>query len=69
VSNYYHYHHAVNDDDTAFGVHLGGGINFNIKPNFFIGTECEYVWLDPSLYGTNVNLSGVRITGNFGVRF
>ena len=67
VSNFHHDH--ISDDDTAFGVHLGGGINFNIKPNFFIGAECKYVWLDPSLFGADVNLSGVRITGNFGVRF
>ena len=24
---------------------------------------------DPSLYGADVNLGGVRVTGNFGVRF
>jgi opacity protein-like surface antigen len=67
MSNYYH--HNLSDNDTTFGVNVGGGINFNIRPNLFIGAECEYVWLDPSLYGTNVNLSGVRITGNFGIRF
>lgn len=67
VSNYYHDY--LSDNATAFGVHLGGGINFNISPNFFIGAECKYVWLDPSLYGADVNLGGVRLTGNFGVRF
>jgi opacity protein-like surface antigen len=69
VPNYYYYHHALSDNDTTFGVNLGGGINFNIRPNFFIGAECKYVWLDPSLYGANVNLGGVQITGNFGFRF
>jgi opacity protein-like surface antigen len=67
VSNYYHDY--ISDDTTAFGAHLGGGINFNINPKFFIGAECKYVWLDPSLYGADVNLGGVRVTGNFGVRF
>jgi opacity protein-like surface antigen len=62
-------HNDISDDTTAFGVHLGGGINFNINPYFFIGAECKYVWLDPSLYGADVNLGGVRLTGNFGVRF
>ncbi len=62
-------HLDLNDDTTTFGVHLGGGINFNISPNFFVGAECKYVWLEPSLYGTDVDLSGVRVMGNFGVRF
>jgi opacity protein-like surface antigen len=63
------HHDYISDNATAFGVHLGGGINFNINPNFFVGAECKYVWLDPSLYGADVNLGGVRVTGNFGVRF
>ncbi|HUN54905.1 MAG TPA: outer membrane beta-barrel protein [Smithella sp.] len=67
VSNYYG--QSLSDNDTTIGVNVGGGINFNIRPNFIIGAECQYIWLDPSLYGTNVNLSGVRITGNFGFRF
>jgi opacity protein-like surface antigen len=69
VSNYYYYHHAASDSDTAFGFNVGGGINFNIRRNFFVGAECKYVWLDPSLYGANVNLGGVQITGDFGFRF
>jgi len=69
IDNYYYYHHAANDNDTAFGVNVGGGINFNIGRNFFVGAECKYVWLDPSLYGMNVNLGGVQITGDFGFRF
>jgi len=67
VSN--HHHDYLSDNTTSFGAHLGGGINFNIAPNFFIGAECKYVWLNPSLYGGDVNLGGVRLTGNFGVRF
>jgi opacity protein-like surface antigen len=67
VSNFHHDY--ISDNATAFGAHLGGGINFNINPNFFVGAECKYVWLDPSLYGADVNLGGVRVTGNFGVRF
>ncbi len=63
------FHGDLSDDETAFGAHIGGGINFNIAPNFFIGAECKYVWVEPSLYGTDVDLSGVRVMGNFGVRF
>ncbi len=69
IDNYYYYHHGASDNSTAFGVNVGGGINFNIGRNFFVGGECKYVWLDPSLYGTNVNLGGVQITGDFGFRF
>lgn len=77
-SNYYYSHNNYNynysyghisDDTTAFGVHLGGGLNYNISRNFFIGVECKYVWLTANLYGQDVNLGGVRGTGNFGFRF
>ena len=66
VSNHHGY---LSDDATGFGAHAGGGINFNINPRVFVGAECTYVWLNPSLYGADVNLSGVRITGNLGFRF
>ena len=65
IDNYYYYHHGASDNSTAFGVNVGGGINFNIGRNFFVGGECKYVWLDPSFYGTNVNLGGVRIYRGF----
>jgi opacity protein-like surface antigen len=54
VSNYYH--HALSDNDTTFGVNVGGGIHFNIRPNFFVGAACEYVWLDPSLLRSECKL-------------
>ena len=63
------YHGEVSDNTTAFGGQLGGGINFNLTTNFFIGAECKYVWTTASLYGADVNLGGVRATGDFGVRF
>ncbi|MGZ3648007.1 MAG: porin family protein [Syntrophales bacterium] len=62
-------HGEISDSTTAFGGQLGGGINFNLTTNFFIGAECKYVWTTASLYGADVNLGGVRATGNFGVRF
>ncbi len=63
------YHGEISDNTTAFGGQLGGGINFNLTTNFFIGAECKYVWTTASLYGADVNLGGVKATGNFGVRF
>ncbi len=67
VSNYYHDY--ISDNTTAFGAHLGGGLNYNITRNLFVGAEGKYVWSTANLYGADVNLGGVRVTGNFGVRF
>jgi len=67
--NHNHDHDHISDDKTEFGWHLGGGLNYNISRNFFVGAECKYVWLTANLYGADVNLGGLRITGNFGFRF
>jgi len=69
VSNYYYHHDHISDDTTAFGVHLGGGLTYNIRRNFFIGAEFKYVWLNATLFGEDVTLDGFRVTGNFGFRF
>jgi opacity protein-like surface antigen len=66
--NHHHDDH-ISDDKTEFGWHLGGGLNYNISRNFFVGVEVKYVWLTANLFGQDVNLSGVRGTGNFGFRF
>ena len=62
-------HNDISDNTTAFGAHLGGGLNYNITRNLFVGAEGKYVWSTANLYGADVNLGGVRVTGNFGVRF
>jgi len=67
--NHDHDHDHISDDKTAFGWHLGGGLNYNIRRNFFVGAEVKYVWLNATLFGQDVNLSGVRGTANFGFRF
>jgi opacity protein-like surface antigen len=67
VSNFHHDY--ISDNTTAFGAHLGGGLNYNITRNLFVGAEGKYVWSTANLYGADVNLGGVRVTGNFGVRF
>jgi len=59
----------LDDNTTAFGTHLGGGINFNLSSNVFVGGEFKYVWSTAKLYGDNVSLDGVRVTGNLGFRF
>ena len=59
----------LNDDDTAFGAHLGGGIQFNLNRNVFLGGEFKYLWTKVHLYGDDVNLDGYRFTGNIGFRF
>ncbi|HYA14937.1 MAG TPA: outer membrane beta-barrel protein [Syntrophales bacterium] len=71
LNHYYngYYHDHISDDKTEFGWHLGGGLNYNISRNFFVGAEFKYVWLTANLYGQDVNLGGVRGTGNFGFRF
>lgn len=62
-------HIHLSDDSTAFGAHLGGGINFNLNKNIFIGGEFKYVWVSPELFGVDVSLNGFRVNGNIGFRF
>jgi opacity protein-like surface antigen len=60
---------GLSDDTTAFGAHLGAGINFNLNRNIFLGGEFKYVWVNPSLYGVDVSLDGFRVNVNIGFRF
>lgn len=57
------------DNDTVFGYHAGAGLNFNLTPNVFIGAEGRYIWVEPSVFGTDVKLDGINATGNIGFRF
>jgi opacity protein-like surface antigen len=61
----------TNFDKTkeVFGLHAGGGINFNITPNLFLGAEGRYLWAKPSFGGTDIKLDGFTVTGNLGIRF
>ncbi len=53
----------------AFGLHAGGGVNFNITPNVFLGAEGRYLWAKPSFGGQDIKLDGFTVTGNLGFRF
>jgi opacity protein-like surface antigen len=53
----------------VFGLHAGGGVNFNITPNVFLGAEGRYLWAKPSFGGQDIKLDGFTVTGNLGYRF
>ena len=53
----------------VFGLHAGGGVNFNITPNVFLGAEGRYLWAKPSFGGQDIKLDGFTVTGNVGFRF
>ena len=69
---------GLDDDDTAFGVNLGVGVNYNITEKVFIGVEGKYVLTtDAEFQGTVLgvpfkvesDLNGFIFTGNLGFRF
>ncbi len=53
----------------VFGLHAGGGVNFNITQTTFIGAEGRYLWAKPSFGGQDIKLDGFTVTGNLGFRF
>jgi len=53
----------------VFGLHAGGGVNFNITPAVFLGAEGRYLWAKPSFGGQDIKLDGFTVTGNLGYRF
>jgi opacity protein-like surface antigen len=53
----------------TFGLHAGGGLNFNITPTVFLGAEGRYIWAKPSFGGQDIKLDGFTVTGNLGFRF
>ena len=53
----------------VFGLHAGGGVNFNFTPTFFLGAEGRYLWAKPSWGGQDIKLDGFTVTGNLGFRF
>lgn len=55
--------------ESVFGFHAGGGVNFNITQNVFLGAEGRYLWAKPSWGGTDIKLDGFTVTGNLGFRF
>jgi hypothetical protein len=54
----------LNDNSVEFGVHAGGGVNFNFG-GFQIGAEARYLWLEAN----NLNVDGLLVMGKIGSRF
>ncbi|MGE5664064.1 MAG: outer membrane beta-barrel protein [Deltaproteobacteria bacterium] len=57
------------DDDTAAGVHLGAGVNFDVSRLVYIGGELKYRWLEVTTFGLDSKLDGLTGTANVGFRF
>ncbi len=53
----------------VFGLHAGGGVNFNFTDTVFVGAEGRYLWAKPSFGGQDIKLDGFTVTGNLGFRF
>ena len=53
----------------VFGLHAGGGVNFNISKNIFLGVEGRYLWAKPSFGGQDIKLDGFTVTADLGFRF
>jgi opacity protein-like surface antigen len=54
---------------TAFGLHAGAGVNFNITDAMFLGVEGRYLWAKPSFGGQDIKLNGFTLTADLGFRF
>jgi opacity protein-like surface antigen len=54
---------------TAFGLHAGAGVNFNITQSVFVGVEGRYLWAKPSFAGQDIKLDGFTVTADLGFRF
>lgn len=55
--------------EISYGLHAGGGVNFNLDKDMFVGLEGKYLWSKPSFGGQDVDLDGFVTTVNMGLRF
>jgi outer membrane protein W len=69
---------GLGKESIEFGYFGGGGLNFNVGKSYFIGAEAKYLVLKiPTVYVTpsgtatqsSINIDGVTVMGQFGVRF
>ena len=69
---------SISGDDTVFGFHLLGGVNFDLTDKIFLGIEGKHIWtdeaqVDGAIAGVPVtiktDLDGFMVTGNIGFRF
>lgn len=54
---------------VTYGLHAGGGVNFNITDTLFLGVEGRYLWAKPSYGGQDVKINGFTTTADLGFRF
>lgn len=54
---------------VTYGLHAGGGLNFNLTDTVFIGVEGKYLWAKPSYGGQDIKLDGFTTTADLGFRF
>jgi len=57
---------SATDEGISFGYHVGGGLDWNFTPEYFLGLHGRYFWLETD--GTNVDLDGVLVSIAFGFR-
>lgn len=65
---------SLSDNYTSIGGFLGGGVNFNITKNIFLGLEGRYHWVGRHKFELgqatqNVEIDGYTATANVGYRF
>jgi opacity protein-like surface antigen len=58
-----------NSTEITYGFHAGGGLNFNIQENIFVGAEGKYLWAEPSFGGQHIKLDGFIATAVVGFRY
>lgn len=52
-------------NDTVGGVHVLGGVDFDVDRNFFLGLEAKYLWARPF----DTSIDGFIFSGDIGYRF
>lgn len=60
---------AITSTRLTYGLHAGGGINFDLTQRFFLGAEGRYLWSEPNFGGRDIRLDGFTVTGDVGFRF
>ena len=64
---------SPSNSNTVFGGFLGGGVDYNIDRNWFLGVEGTYLWAKPQFTIADVSgdvaIDGWTVTGTLGFRF
>jgi hypothetical protein len=54
---------SISDSDSAFGLHLGGGLNVHVSPHASFGAELKYVIGSAKLYDTTGHFNSLIFAG------